>query len=246
MRISGFLLAVLFSLGVHARAGVIYQTGFEPPTYTTGQLQGQDGWFNSTVPVVETTTVHSGAQAAAFSAVGLVGQNTARHALSYDSGSDPNGVVQLQAWAFLSGTGTLSRWDIFAAIGDGGFLAQLLVIGNTARLGTAGFTGNTIVPLAAWNQFNLDLDFHSQLATAYVNGQLIGQSSFAGTTQHTLTEFAYGMNSLPGTDQLFLDDLSITSAVPEPASVILLLTAVPLVWQRRKLSRMIKTRPAVD
>ena len=51
----------LFSLAAvicaPASAALIYQTGSEPPTYSVGSLNGQDGWTSSTVPVVETSTV---------------------------------------------------------------------------------------------------------------------------------------------------------------------------------------------
>ena len=63
------LLIVLISLAARsAHAGLLYSTGFESPTDGVGQLTGQDNWFGSKIPVVESSIVFGGSQAAAFDA----------------------------------------------------------------------------------------------------------------------------------------------------------------------------------
>jgi hypothetical protein len=67
-----FSASVICSLSLtlgSARAGVIYATGFEPPSFTVGPINGQSGWFVFSAsgqvndPVIETTLVKSGLQA---------------------------------------------------------------------------------------------------------------------------------------------------------------------------------------
>ena len=97
-------LAVLIS--ATASAGTIYQTGFESPTYLLGGLNGQSGWTISTVPIIETSIVHSGLQAVQFDASGLGGPSIAFRPLSYNSLIDPNQLVVAQSQVELSTTGT--------------------------------------------------------------------------------------------------------------------------------------------
>lgn len=59
------ILTLLASTTPRAMAGVVYQTGFEPPTFSTGTISGQDGWGSATPSetVVESSVVKSGLQA---------------------------------------------------------------------------------------------------------------------------------------------------------------------------------------
>jgi hypothetical protein len=113
-RISGPVLRLamlaLFWCGGTARADVLYQTGFEAPTYTTGDLNGQDGW-GTTVPgaiQVESTTVHFGLQAVAVDLSNAPGSpfltNFAGRAISYDSTANPGDNLRLQVSVLLQGT----------------------------------------------------------------------------------------------------------------------------------------------
>ena len=47
-----------------ANGQVLFQTGFEPPSYTNGALNGQNGWTvpSATSATVESTTVSTGTQ----------------------------------------------------------------------------------------------------------------------------------------------------------------------------------------
>ena len=66
--LGAFLLVVkIFLAGADARAGTLYQTGFEPPTFTAGQpVDGQESWFavvGSAAGIVTTNEPASGVQA---------------------------------------------------------------------------------------------------------------------------------------------------------------------------------------
>jgi hypothetical protein len=77
----GLLLA-----GSSAQAGTLYATGFEPPTFTTGVLAGQDGWSEFPAPFVavqvENTFVKTGTQAVEVVPEVTIGQDGPYKAVS--------------------------------------------------------------------------------------------------------------------------------------------------------------------
>jgi hypothetical protein len=194
---------------------VIYQTGFEAPTYAIANLNGQDGWSVPALPaVVQHSPAVVGTQTAAFSAAGLPGAAFAAHALAYSSVSNAEPFVRVKADFFVGGAGTPTiDWTVLAVNGNAGFIGQIAIDGgNTAILGLAsGVVGSVPITRGVWNHFELDLNFQTGVQTAYVNGIFIGQGPFSSTST-TLTLFQSGVNSSPGSDVAALDVVSVTSA----------------------------------
>ncbi len=82
---AGFVILTMFCLPHTARAGIIYQTGFESselPPYSTGQLTGNNGWVGAAAAVVENSTVFSGSQAVSLDSTGLARQSLIGHNLT--------------------------------------------------------------------------------------------------------------------------------------------------------------------
>ncbi len=223
------LLLLLGCMGP-ASADIIYQTGFESPSYSLGTLAGQNNWGNSSIPVVENTTVLSGSQAVEFDASLLPsGQNVIAQPLSYNSVNNSQALVRIQEAFFLSATGTTSVWDVMVVVGNNGFIGQLGVRNNNIGLGLANSgVGSVPVMRGQWNSLELDLNFQTQIQSAFMNGIFIGEGSFSNPTT-SLGFVEFGVNQSPGTDQAFFDNLSITSsAVPEPSTLVIGLLGVAL------------------
>ena len=94
---------------------------------------------------------------------------------------------------------------------------------NSVALGLHGgtFLGGEPVTRGQWNHFVLNVNMSNDFVSAYMNGNLIA-SAFNPSPATSLTSFVWGVNSDPGTDTAFIDNISITSsAVPEPSSVVL-------------------------
>lgn len=215
---------------------ILFETGFESPEYAQGPLMNQDGWFNSTVPVVQQATKFSGLQAVRFDATGLTGQNSARHLFSYSSVGNPELVVKFSMQAMISSSDTQSRWTIFSVFSPGVFQAQVNVHPNgTAELRTAGNPPTVALPIAydVWNRFDLEVDMSSKLATAYVNGLSLGQKQIAAPSETSLFQMGFGVNSSPGTDAGYFDDLRIES-VPEPSSLCFAIIGAAITCMRRR------------
>jgi hypothetical protein len=224
-----FVSAFLLTPALNAET--LFSTGFEPPSYTLGALNGQNGWTNTATPVVENTVVFAGSQAVAFDSTGVTGQNLAVHPLTYNSGTDPNQIVVFDAEFMESPTGNNPTWDVLAASGGAGFIAQLTVQNGNAQFGPdgKGIVGAVPVTAGVWNDYQLVLNFVTGTASAYVDSTFIGSGAFTNPTT-TLTSFNFGVNSLlNGTDTAtgYYDNFSVTTA-PEPGSVGFVLAGLAL------------------
>jgi hypothetical protein len=231
--ISAFLLTPTLN------AGTLFSTGFEPPTYTLGALNGQNSWTNTTIPVVENTVVFAGSQAVAFDSTGVTGQNLAVQPLTYNSAADPDQIVVFDAEFMESPTGNDPTWDVFGVGGGAGFVAQLTVQNGKAQFGPdgQGIVGAVPVTAGVWNDYQLVLNFATGTASAYVDSIFIGSGAFDNPTT-TLTSFNLGVNSLlNGTDTAtgYYDNISVTTTAPEPGSVGFVLAGLALLAARSRL-----------
>ena len=206
------------TLPAAAMANVVYQTGFEPPGYTTGALAGQNGWGGS-LGTVETTTVFAGTQAVEYNATGQSGQSLNGHAVpSAGQGS----IMQVTEEFYVSANDPNVYWDALSIFGNAGFVGQLVVHDGTAVLGLANSSvGSAAVSPGAWHSYTMDFNFGTGVQTAYVDGTLIGSGPLA-TSSTLLTFVETGINDANGsaTSQAYVDNLSITA--PEPSSLMLL------------------------
>ena len=217
-----FALAGLLSLAP-ALATVIFSTGFEPPTYTTGQLAGQNGWSMSTVPVVENTTVFAGSQAVAANSSGG-GSQVVEQPLSYNA----TGQTVVASVEFMEGSGSQpEEWVPLYAAGSSGTIAFLTIQSGNATPDSGFLPGSVPVNVGQWYDYELVLNFATQTFSGYVDSTLIGSGSF-DTSETTLQDVDLGFGGLPGMNTAtgYWDNLSIT-AVPEPSAFFLCLGALP-------------------
>jgi hypothetical protein len=209
-------MAFLTTLGsVSAQAGVVYQTGFEPPLYSVGPLNGQDGWGNASSDVqVETTTVQSGSQAVS---VNLAAFDFPNRNVVYDSSSNPGAILELGIGILL--TGSLStQVEALALAGDGGFMSQLLAEGSNFTYGGQ----RTPITTGVWYSLDLDINFATQTGTAFVDGVFLGEEALANpTTSLELVELG-GFGSAGLNETAFYDNLSVVAA-PEASTWAMLL-----------------------
>lgn len=224
-----------------ASASVVFQTGFEPsptetPGYDLGELAGQNGWFGASGVTVENSTVFSGSQAVSYSATGLSGPNIIGHPLTYNSVANPDQIVTIDMKFEESATGERSVWDAVDVYGNPGFTFIAQIVVGTLGNASAGF--GTLVPVTrgTWNDYQLTLNFATGVVSASVNSQSLGSGTFTATSLYTVD---LGINSSPGSDTGFWDQVSVTetAATPEPGSAGLLLAAIGLMVARKSSGR---------
>ncbi|MBI1371095.1 MAG: PEP-CTERM sorting domain-containing protein [Planctomycetes bacterium] len=206
------VLLLFLSLAPISRADIVrYQADFESPTYATGGLVGQDQWIGTAIASVQTAIVHAGTQALEFDANLDTNnsQQTAQRLITLTADAK----IVMQTAFYLTSDTTASAWIPLAAFGENGIIGQLFI-------GANGQLKGVDVVHDQWNILQWVLDFNAQSAEIFLNDASLGTTSFANAATG-INRIAAGLSQNPGTDHLYLDDLSIT-AIPEPGSMTLL------------------------
>lgn len=206
---------------------VVYQTGFESPTYSPGGFAGQDGWFGTSIASVQTATVQTGAQAVEFDA--SLDTNNTQQLIERVMTLTSAPIVTVQTSFYLTSAGAASAWNPIAVFGDGNQLIGQIFIGANGQL------KGTDVVHDQWNTVKWVFDFNTQTSDTYLNDVYLGSNNFANAVTG-IQRLAAGLSQNPGTDQLYIDNLSVTATtVPEPATATLLAAAAfPLILRRRR------------
>jgi hypothetical protein len=216
MKSSAALLPLFLLTVTSVQADTIFATGFEPPTYAVGPINGQDNWTGD--GTIQTAVVKSGTQALQIDASGS-GFFGASHLLSYAVGSK---TVVFQGDFRNDGPGT-SQAGI-SLDGNTGFLAQINGIGDRFHLGNFDQSSSSTQPFAlgTWYHLEIVLNFQTETVTGYVDGQSLGSLAInppAPTTE--ITNLVIGSFGAAGTQQdVYFDNVSLTG-VPEPSSLVL-------------------------
>lgn len=225
MKRLGILLAVLVTVAAPVSAQVIFQTGFEAPDYTTGDITGQQGWqTNSTNFTVTGVTdfVISGAQSL------LVTGNAGR--LGHHS---------------LTGAGNYMTIELKmakAAANAGGWWVALQKSDGSARSSVFGFNAGSIqyykggpgwTTYSSFNggqvyNFKAEVNIPAKTWSLWVDGNLVEQDMPTYSSAPLIPDDVYfyrGYLSLSGlpsyANYAVADDLKVTT-VPEPMSLLAL------------------------
>jgi hypothetical protein len=239
----GLVFAVTLSVAVPAHAGTLYSTGFEGPTYTTGNLAGQDGWaiFGSHTTLVENTLVKSGLQA-----VSVDGSGTGQSG-PYRSDFSTGPLVSLSADIYIASSTSQSGWQ-FGGLGSGlaPFLGGVdLHPGGQVVAISSGYPVIGTFAYNTWNYFNILFDLNAQTYSVFENGiQLASNVAMCGDNSICagahVNSFGSGIFDTfgGGNDKGYIDNYSV-SEVPEPSSLMLLGTGLAGFAGviRRKLNR---------
>jgi hypothetical protein len=162
-------------------------------------------------------------------ATNTVAANLAQRFVSYDSTTNPGAVLHVQASLLIQGTldaGTQVEGLTVYRGAPFPFLAQLVESNGSFTLGGANSnTGAIAATTDVWYSLEMDLDFQSQIASAYVDGVFLASIAFASSTT-SLGAVQFGGFTLGNGSNVVanFDDLTVsadTLATPEPGSLAL-------------------------
>jgi hypothetical protein len=245
-------LLVSAALGNAAtRADILYQTGFEPPDFAAGQpVDGQDAWvatLSSAAGNVTTNAPGSGLQSLQvdggsleFSASDGLYVGVYTPTTLFNAGESSQ--VWIQADVRLDGPSTaddLASANLFVANSNDVLAGSYLSSdGNMYGLTTDDFQQFAPASPGSYHTLGLLLDLLSSLlGSYYLDGQLVGTLAIP-TSILTDPDFVVGLQLVAVEDDAsfsradytgYFDNLSVetVAAVPEPASIVMLLLAVP-------------------
>ncbi len=202
-----FVCCVLLLCGA-SHSQVLYQTGFEPPGFAVGPIGVQDGWSSQSAASVQSATKFAGAQALQFNPTGLAGGHVTGHGVTYSSVGNSARLVRITANFQVSLTGVPTAWSVLIGRSATTFLCQVFVGGGNFQLGLqSSLVGSIPIVRGQWQRAQLDLNFATKTCSAFVDGALLGSGPFPNVADFARLEV--GINSSPGTDRAFWDDIVV-------------------------------------
>lgn len=230
---AAIVAAAISVLATESNAALIYSTGFEPPTYTTGSLSGQDGWTG--FASVQSTSAASGNQALQIHYTGstfapathLLATPTAGQIITIEADLRIHYPMQAQ------GDGVA----VLTVVGDSGTIGRFGYILGHYRFGNMTFNvyGDPLAPNDTWHHFVFEMNFPMQTISATFNGTSLGTLPIINAVAPTtLSSIRISANQASFPLDAYFDNITITS-IPEPGSLALLGLALPVVVRRRRM-----------
>jgi hypothetical protein len=231
-----------------AVAGSLYETGFEEPDFSSGLLNGQDGFSAFSGPgaaVISTSNPRAGAQGVEILGAGLVDIGAGFLAAEFNrqvsfASSPGENVVNISADVRLDGPSTspddLVSVNLTAYTPDDEIISDIYVSSSGEIFAYSDFFGgqtlSTAGGLGTYFNLLLSIDFDAQETSFFVDGSLLGTLSHAGLlTPDELGSVSLGMfsvESITNTRQYtgYVDNLGVTTptasgVIPEPGSIVL-------------------------
>jgi len=234
------LLGTLAAATLSAGAAVVYDSnGFESPTFSTGNLNGQDSWgvnYTSSAVQVQTAVVRSGSQA-------VEAQRTADNPSScyVERGiTATTGLVEVKASLRVDNTvNSAGYFDAFyvSKSDTNNDRETILYFWSNGNINVFdGGTERTVSTWTAGNWYDIDFVFDTTAQTfdLAINGSTVATDyaflNASATSVNTLIFQEYGGQA---GSKLYIDNVSV-AVVPEPAALSLLLLGGWVLAHRRR------------
>jgi hypothetical protein len=219
---AGLAMAALLTAVQSARAGILFATDFEAPTYTTGLLAGQDGWLSdigSAFVSVQDGIAESGTQAVQIAATDTTPAfSRGFHQNFFDTAASSLKTIQLSVDMLIESPGmggTASVWWPLNAFNSNGTPIASMRVGVAGNLLLGTTPTGVTVSKDVWNSYQMELDFATGTMDGFLNGVLVASDAPFNNSNPAYRYGAVSLGGTVGTDRAFFDNLAV-AAVPEP------------------------------
>ncbi len=222
---------VLWSLGLtlslaYLQAQMLYQTNFENPPFTPGNIAGQEGWqdFHLGTPnlgQISTERALSGAQALKITPVNGGANSWWWKSAPHDTSTSPNKIIDIRWDMYLTSSARQGNYGIDVYSDTIERVCALMVRSNNEVeiILYVNGTNEQVLPTGIfvqrdrWNRYRLIIDYNTNTFQVFVNGQPVGEgpiNRLAGTvfSDADVWHFNVGGNS---NDSAFYDNLRIAA-----------------------------------
>lgn len=234
----GVVLAAAVLAGLPVMASMVYDSnGFESPTFTTGNLNGQNSWgvnYTASAVTVETAVVRSGQQA--VEAQRIAGNTSSCYVERGITAT--TGLVQVKASLRINDMVASSGYfDAFyvSKSGTGSDRETILYFyGNGNIRVFDGGTERTVSTWTAGNWYDVDFlfDTTAQKFNLAINGSTVATNySFLNATATSVNTLIFQEYGGQAGSKLYIDNVQVL--IPEPAALALFGLGATLVLRRR-------------
>jgi len=218
MRRRGVLLAALLAGGACLlNAAIVYQTSFEAPVFSLGQLAGQAGWNTNglgpaSATIIENTFANPDSGTQAVEVMPTSSYNSGGGiAVSYNAAGQ---VLSFTMNAYLSASGQHGGWTIMDTQYNSA--TNPIIDFNITPNGNmqivypgGGYVSSATIARGAWNQYLLVVNLAKDTLSAYYNGVPVLQNQPFTPSSTTLEYVTFGGGA--GTDVGYFDNFSISA-----------------------------------
>ena len=221
-----FLIITLLLAASPLQAQVVYQTGFEIPTFLPGNLTGQDGWTSTDLPptpgraVVENSLADQSFQAVRIDASTATQSAWFWKPVNFAVQTRSAPIIEITWGMFIDNTlppsagWGLDVYDTTAPVPNR-VTAMFVNSSNNVEMwnGSSMTILNSTVTRNAWHHFRMDINYgFARRANLFIDGQLVAQNLFLSSGITTILGDAdlYLIDG-GGQDSAYYDNFSITA-----------------------------------
>ena len=201
---------------------LLYETGFEPPRFAPGPIQGQDGWTGE--GTTDRIAIHPGIARTGFQALCLDAYRSVDFTRTFKplAGAPAGGLlVRIGVDMLVLDDGVVPSGNYrLTGFGDQGYIGTLVVDagGGIQVLGGGGWlsTGARAAK-NAWNRYEIEFDFPQQTFNCYIDGGLVLTNTPFANRADGLQRVGFEVND-PGEDTACFDNFTALAS-PLPGAV---------------------------
>ncbi|MBX3396148.1 MAG: thrombospondin type 3 repeat-containing protein [Phycisphaerae bacterium] len=226
LKISAFACLLAIACATRLQAQILYQTGFESPPFTDGNLVAQDGWLSTNNPptpglgIIQSAVSATGARSLRIDAAQTFNSTWYYRELSHTPDVNAAPILQIRWSAYFDRDGNTPSglWGIDLHDSSLPVNKRITAAGINAVGTVVAWNGNSLqdcgvtLPDNQWHHFRLDINWRPEVlkANLIVNNQVVAANlNLTPTLTMPVSAAAIWNLHAGGEDTAYFDDFRI-------------------------------------